>query len=959
METRAKERGRNSKPAAAPAPHDPCSPTAVAERLQVGRRVLTERFSRALRAAAFDHQFAQHLLEASEKESKARLQAKSAAFDEHLEMRYAALGKKLRDIVEHGESRASDQHRRMALLALEQWSHDDFDAFAELYGVGGIPSLLRIGTLLAGNHSLPAAVSLIGGGHVAFVPKDVKTSKDAAASLSGLLLRIVAMLPPGACKLHCFDPVGLGESFIQITRLPESIIGKMILREQRQWEDRLEEVTHHTARIIQQYLRDQHADITAWNRAAKEITEPYQIVAIANYPVDLSDRARARVHSLIQNGPRCGVHLLLTVNPGAREAVDELNSLGVNVLTEVTENQFNWCLPNTRVILDSPPNPEIRDRVVGTIIERASKPRALQLSIASVDGFRPSAWRGASAAEGIAVPIGRQGADGTQHFELGGVAHHALLGGGTGSGKSVFLHALICSAAAKYSPHELEFYLVDFKGGVEFKSYAELPHARVVLLEAERELALNVLKSLDTELRRRWDLVNKHGVSTLAEVRGKTQEHLPRVLFIADEFQGFFSRSDWIAHEARRALDEMVRLGRSVGIHVLLATQSLAGIEIEASTLTQLQLRIALRMAEHDALKFLGRDNVEPLTLRRAGEGIYNDAGGQPVANRRFQTAFLPPEARKELLHKLQAGAAELGFSRRPYVFDGSRQSSLVGSVELARLLAGTPSKNGRVVRGLLGEPLSISEQHLAFKVMKQSRVNLLVVGQEEMDAFRVVAAVLLTTVLALPASRLEVFVLNLTNADSDVAPRFDALAEIGSPVMVGARPRVDPIIARVHDELTARHESEQQLSAGGPRPTMLLCVFGLQRASQLARDGAKPSASVKKLQDILSKGPDLGIHTLLWADTVASVGKALENRDISEFDARVVVTGGDATRLLGDNASHVQLRRNYGAYYNQSEGGKPSQFRIYDDDSISALIDAIRKRAGGAPDATQLASGT
>lgn len=925
-------------------------PSAVAQPPRDGGRVLAERFSRALRGTAIEYRNAQRALDVRKQDSQARLEAKYVAFQAQLQTQQTALLTRLRTIVELGERRPSEHHRRMALLALEPWSHVDFKAFAELYGLGGIPSLLRIGTLSVAERELPAAVSLIGGGHVAFVPKDVKTSKDVAASLSGLLLRIAAVLPPGACKLHCFDPVGLGESFIQITRLPESIIGKMILREQRQWEDRLEEVTHHTARIIQQYLRDRHADITAWNRAAGEITEPYQIVAIANYPVDLSDRARARVHSLIQNGPRCGVHLLLTVKPGARDVVEELSSLGVNVLTEVAENQFDWCFPKTRVTLDGPPNGDIRDRVVDTIIERASKPRALNVSIAGVDAFRASVWPGASTSEGISVPIGRQGADGTQQFELGGVAHHALLGGGTGSGKSVFLHTLICSAAAKYSPHELEFYLIDFKGGVEFKSYTELPHARVVLLEAERELAVSVLKSLDTELRRRWDLVNKHGVSTLAEVRAKTPEPLPRILFIADEFQGFFSRSDWIANEARRALDEMVRLGRSVGIHVLLATQSLAGIEIEASTLTQLQLRIALPMAEPDALRFLGRDNIEPVTLRRPGEGIYNDAGGQAVANRRFQTAFLSPEARKDLLNKLRAGSAKLGFARRPYVFDGSRQSSLVGSAELANLMAAAPSKNSRVIRGLIGEPLSISDQHLAFKVMRQSRVNLLVVGQEEMDAFRVIASVLLSAVLALPESRLNVFVLNLTNADSDVAPRFDALAELGSRVTVGGRPRVDPIIARVHEDMEARHEAEQQLSAAGPKPTVLLCVFGLQRAAQLARDGARSSPSVKKLQEVLSKGPDLGIHTLLWADTVASVGKALENRDISEFDVRVVVTGGEATRLLGDNASHVQLRRNYAAYFNQSEGGKPTQCRIYDDESISALVDAIQKRNDAAP---------
>ncbi len=107
-------------------------------------------------------------------------------------------------------------------------------------------------------------------------------------------------------------------------------------------------------------------------------------------------------------------------------------------------------------------------------------------------------------------PLGQAGATKLQHLRLGkGTSQHVLIAGKTGSGKSTLLHALITNLALRYSPDEVELYLVDFKKGVEFKTYAthELPHARVVAVESEREFGLSVLQRLDAELKRRGDAV--------------------------------------------------------------------------------------------------------------------------------------------------------------------------------------------------------------------------------------------------------------------------------------------------------------------------------------------------------------------------------------------------------------------------------------------------------------------
>src|SRR5690606_8000908 len=130
------------------------------------------------------------------------------------------------------------------------------------------------------------------------------------------------------------------------------------------------------------------------------------------------------------------------------------------------------------------------------------------------------------------------------------------------------------------SPREVEFYLIDFKKGVEFKSYAShrLPHARVVAIESDREFGLSVLQRLDDELRRRGELFRKLAVQDLAGFRNAAPDvPMPRTLLIIDEFQEFFVEDDRIAQSAAMLLDRIVRQGRAFGIHVLLGSQTLGG----------------------------------------------------------------------------------------------------------------------------------------------------------------------------------------------------------------------------------------------------------------------------------------------------------------------------------------------------------------------------------------------
>ena len=217
--------------------------------------------------------------------------------------------------------------------------------------------------------------------------------------------------------------------------------------------------------------------------------------------------------------------------------------------------------------LESPPADDQFTTIVRWIGEQAKDASRVEVPFVSVTPAVEDWWSLDSRAE-IEVPLGRAGATNLQYMRLGkGTSQHVLISGKTGSGKSTLLHAMITNLSLYYSPDEVHFYLVDFKKGVEFKPYASLnlPHARVIAIESEREFGMSVLQRLDVELRRRGDLFRAQGVQDLRAYRDANPDvRLPRVLLMIDEFQEFFVQDDKISQDAALLLDRLVRQGRGV-----------------------------------------------------------------------------------------------------------------------------------------------------------------------------------------------------------------------------------------------------------------------------------------------------------------------------------------------------------------------------------------------------------
>ena len=176
------------------------------------------------------------------------------------------------------------------------------------------------------------------------------------------------------------------------------------------------------------------------------------------------------------------------------------------------------AISGTTLALHAPPTPEFAIEFVNKVGLASRDSSRVEVPFAHVAPPDAEMWTETTTNE-LRVPIGRTGATKFQYLAIGkGTCQHGLIAGKTGSGKSTLFHVAITNLALWCSPEQVEFYLVDFKKGVEFKCYAahRLPHARVVAIESDREFGLSVLQRVDDELKHRGDLFRQLGVQDVA-----------------------------------------------------------------------------------------------------------------------------------------------------------------------------------------------------------------------------------------------------------------------------------------------------------------------------------------------------------------------------------------------------------------------------------------------------------
>ncbi len=223
--------------------------------------------------------------------------------------------------------------------------------------------------------------------------------------------------------------------------------------------------------------------------------------------------------------------------------------------------------------------------------------------------------------------------DGLVEIDLVRDGPHGLIAGTTGAGKSELLRSLVVGMAVGASPAHLAFVLVDYKGGATFDACALLPHVVGVVTDLDDHLADRALRSLHAELRRREGVLRHHGVADLAALRVVAPaELMPRLVVVIDEFAALVAEQPAFLH----SLVGVAQRGRSLGVHLLLATQRPHGVisdDIRANT----NLRVALRLHDPaDAVDVVGNRSPSLLPRGVPGRAVMRLGADEYVT---FQTA--------------------------------------------------------------------------------------------------------------------------------------------------------------------------------------------------------------------------------------------------------------------------------------------------------------------------------
>ncbi|RKN17047.1 type VII secretion protein EccCa [Micromonospora musae] len=294
------------------------------------------------------------------------------------------------------------------------------------------------------------------------------------------------------------------------------------------------------------------------------------------------------------------------------------------------------------------------------------------LDLGDPQGFTvEQGWAPRPARDRLRTPIGVGADGGTVELDLkesaqDGMGPHGLLIGATGSGKSELLRTLVLGLAATHSSEQLNFVLIDFKGGATFASFDRLPHTAAVITNLEDALPLvdRMVDAINGELMRRQELLRRAG--NFAGVRdyeraratGSALPPLPSLLLICDEFSELLSaKPDFID-----LFVQIGRLGRSLGVHLLLASQRLEEGRLRGLD-THLSYRIGLRtFSALESRTVLGVPDAHELP-RTPGHG-YLRFGTEPLV--RFKAAYVSGA----LPRRGPAGGPEVDGPPRLLTFD-------------------------------------------------------------------------------------------------------------------------------------------------------------------------------------------------------------------------------------------------------------------------------------------------
>ena len=469
-----------------------------------------------------------------------------------------------------------------------------------------------------------------------------------------LIIQFLLSFPPNRINFRLLDISNkMGFSpFKILTKINTDILLDGIIRDDRKLEDAIKDMEQLMYDVEDNKLSYNNVDdVFEYNSSFEANPQSVHLFVLVDYPAGMREDLAQRVLKIIQNGNKAGIFTILVYNK-AIEGSYNYKSDDINKFVAAAKNKSVCFRENgLGLVLDElkhdnlfMPKKNITTSLLSSVVEmlqvnaESSKQKVVPITqlFEETDKMVKSPRGIPSSAEVLDIPIGVKGGE-IQNLLLkttGDGSAHAVVIGGTGSGKSNLLHTIIMNVCYKYSPEEVNLYLVDFKGGVEFKYYEankvrekQMPHIKLTGLTSDLEDGVAILNNLHKELREREDTFRAARVEDIIQYR-QLGHKMPRLFVIIDEIQELFEQDDKLGQKAIDILRELFKKGRAFGINILWASQNVPSAPgLKDKVLSQIGNRISLRLNEPDDAIDIKIDPkvVRNLNRPEKGLGVIND----------------------------------------------------------------------------------------------------------------------------------------------------------------------------------------------------------------------------------------------------------------------------------------------------------------------------------------------
>ena len=474
-----------------------------------------------------------------------------------------------------------------------------------------------------------------------------KSANKAEARLNQLVVDMLLSLPSRSINIHFVDLAFSAQASFLTRNLDEKIYGKLI-SSSNDWNHLKDSLREKMAKALEEY-----GDVAKYNDSKNRVVVPYDVVVINDYQKCVNEMSD--LDALFENGHKGGIYFILMNNLDFKSDRDIDSLMALKDFYQVLEAEnfgnyskdaFIRCTP----ILDTP---ILAKACFNYINEGAELP---QVAVASVDYDKILSKGFETIDKAMVIPVGSSENGELVDFTIDTVSHiHCFIIGQSGTGKSVFLHDVIIGAMAKYSPDELELYLMDFKiGGVEFNRYRNEKHVKALLVDnSDIQITLEILRDISNKMRERGKQLRASGVSNIVEYNQvNPTKKMPRIVFIADECHVMFptmnSKDTKLYREISEILQEIAKEGRSQGVHLVLATQTIAQAEISSEILNNISDFYLLKCSPSDSERLV-RGSVDTTSGLKTGQVLHHDIDHDVV----FKSTYLPTSQTLEIIKKI------------------------------------------------------------------------------------------------------------------------------------------------------------------------------------------------------------------------------------------------------------------------------------------------------------------